>query len=306
MTPSSFLTQVESYRDPRALWPLAAVTSVIAHGVLLLGLRPLLIAAQAPAPSHEAIPIQLLEATPALPPTSVEAAPEPPLPPTAAPGPPAQPDPALPAAPPSAPAVQATPENLTSAPSLPAPVPPAPVQPAPVQPAPVPAVQPPPEDLVAPGAPPPNTAAPSLPTITSPPDLGQPAPAPTRPPNAATGGQLTPLGIQPAAYGRDFPDTPPQLLSHTSLSVQPWLSVCGWQNPAAMVSSGLNATVQLQLHVQPSGEISFARVARSSGNPAVDDLVSCVVQRQLRLQPAILAGEPFFTDAYLLETQVQF
>jgi hypothetical protein len=117
---------------------------------------------------------------------------------------------------------------------------------------------------------------------------------------------LTPVSIQPAAYGRDFPDTPPQLLSNSSLSVQPWLSVCGWQNPGAMVSPGLSATVQLQLHVQPSGEISFARVARSSGNLAVDELVSCVVQRQLRLKPAMLAGDPFFTDAYLLDTQVQF
>jgi hypothetical protein len=98
----------------------------------------------------------------------------------------------------------------------------------------------------------------------------------------------------------------PRLLSNASISVQPWLSACGLANVGAIASPGLSARVQLHLHVQPSGEISLAQVVQGSGNPAVDNLVSCMVQRELRLSPAMVAGEPFFTDAYVLEAQVQF
>jgi hypothetical protein len=114
------------------------------------------------------------------------------------------------------------------------------------------------------------------------------------------------MGVQPASFGRDFPEVAPRLLSNASISVQPWLSVCGLANVGAIASPGLSARVQLHLHVQPSGEISLAQVVQGSGNPAVDNLVSCMVQRELRLSPAMVAGEPFFTDAYVLEAQVQF
>lgn len=61
MAASTFLTRIESYRDPTVLWPLAAVASVVAHGLVLLGLRPWLITLQ-PQPESlpEPIPIQLL------------------------------------------------------------------------------------------------------------------------------------------------------------------------------------------------------------------------------------------------------
>lgn len=99
---------------------------------------------------------------------------------------------------------------------------------------------------------------------------------------------------------------PPRLLNQDSIGVQPWLSLCGLANLGAIASPGTRATVVLQLQVEASGEISLARVAQSSGNSAVDNLVVCMVQRQLRLEPARVAGEPFITDAYLLTVGVEF
>ncbi|NJL49589.1 MAG: hypothetical protein HC929_21855 [Leptolyngbyaceae cyanobacterium SM2_5_2] len=268
MTSSPFLTQVEPHRDPKALWPLAAIASLLTHGLLLLGFRPLLIAAQTPTPSNATIPIQLITADTASEPATLAASQSAPIDnatasqpaapsstpaPTdsAAPSSSAQPSTSLPAAPPDF-GAQSAPNPQTYAPSPPGPNL---AQPAP-------AVLPPPGELSAPSPPPPSVTAPpsdlSTPPEFSPPaEFNPPVPSTASPSrDTAAGGQLTPLGIQPAAYGRDFPDTPPQLLSNASLSVQPWLSVCGWQNPGALVSPGLSATVQLQIYVQPSGEIS--------------------------------------------------
>jgi len=61
MTASPFLTRLEVYRDPKPLWPLAAGLSVLAHGVLLLGLSPWAKVAPASDPNRpQAIPIQIL------------------------------------------------------------------------------------------------------------------------------------------------------------------------------------------------------------------------------------------------------
>lgn len=90
------------------------------------------------------------------------------------------------------------------------------------------------------------------------------------------------------------------------MGVQPWLSLCGLANLAAIASPGLVARVKLQLQVQPDGRISQATVVEGTGNSSLDHLVSCVVQNQLRLQPATTGGTPQLTDAYILETQVRF
>lgn len=145
MAASTFLTRIESYRDPTVLWPLAAVASVVAHGLVLLGLRPWLITLQ-PQPESlpEPIPIQLLgdpselvapgTATPDLPtpapdaPVSPDALPSVTPPPTLKP--PSPPDP-------TPPTVTAPPADLVApkpiAPDAPKPLPPAEVTPPPVR-----------------------------------------------------------------------------------------------------------------------------------------------------------------------------
>jgi outer membrane biosynthesis protein TonB len=64
--------------------------------------------------------------------------------------------------------------------------------------------------------------------------------------------------------------------------------------------------VQLQIRVEPSGEISHVNLVQGTGNSAVDDLVSCVVRQRLRLQPASSAGVPQLTDAFILDARVEF
>ncbi|HIK43941.1 MAG TPA: hypothetical protein IGR64_03535 [Leptolyngbyaceae cyanobacterium M65_K2018_010] len=326
MSPASFLTRVESYQDPKALWPLAAIASVLAHGVMWLGLRPLMMTTQAPAEWVEPpIPIQLLApgSDPQGPdqsggdPPWTEGSPSParatesPVP-TPAPIPPRSDG--LPRIVPPVPEFPSTaPEPVAPSPlspPLPRPLPPEPIPPpqqpqvasppAPVLPPPAPAVTEPPTD---------GSVAPSPPMVTAPPADWPPAAAePESPaPHLDSGsGQLVPRGIQPAPYGRDLPDVPPRLVSNASISVQPWLSVCGVENLAAIASAGVKATVQLQLHVQPNGAISFVQVVQGTGNPALDQLIRCIVPQQVQLEPAMLAGEPYFTDAYLLDIQVLF
>lgn len=114
------------------------------------------------------------------------------------------------------------------------------------------------------------------------------------------------MGIAAAPHGRDFPDVPPRLLNQDSISVQSWLSLCGITNLGAIASPGTRATVVLQLQVEPTGQISRTRVDQSSGSSTIDNLVVCMVQRQLQLEPARVAGEPFITDAYLLTVGVEF
>jgi len=64
-------------------------------------------------------------------------------------------------------------------------------------------------------------------------------------------------------------------------------------------------TVKLRIRVETSGRISHTTVVQSSGNPALDDVVGCVVRYRLYLEPATVDGTPQLTDAYILETQVQ-
>ncbi|XGB44147.1 MAG: hypothetical protein LVS60_05235 [Nodosilinea sp. LVE1205-7] len=149
---------------------------------------------------------------------------------------------------------------------------------------------------------------PPVPAVTPPPPSPGAKPMaslPGSPPSESTG-QLLTIGLAAASFGTDFPDRPPQLLDRRPLVVQPWLSICGLQNLGAIASPGLVAQVKLQLQVQPDGRVSRATVVEGTGSASLDHLVSCMVEGQLRLQPAITAGTPQLTDAYILETQVRF
>lgn len=315
MTASAFVTRVETHRDPTLLWPLAGVLSTLVHGLVWLGVQPLRITPM-PRVEVDPIPVQLWLDAPSSPaPEAVEPSPsgavaEPPVTPAAGDSPAPAIAPAAHQPPPiPAPAVSAPPPVASpqSTPTLAPVVEPPPVEPVPVSPAiaprppiapavSLPAVQP------APVAQPPSVAAVSPPAVTPAPT----APNPSANPSQGGGGQLSPRGLYAAAFGTDFPDTAPQLLDNTSLSLQPWLATCGWQNLGAIASPGLTARVQLQLQVQPDGTVSQATVLEGTGNTALDNLVSCVVQHQLRLQPATTAGTPQLTDAFILDTQVSF
>ncbi len=303
---SPFLTRLESCRDPQVLWPVAAGLSVLAHG-LLLGLQPWV---KSPSPSvppeAETIPIQLVGPPPVVvnadPPSAPVAMP--PSPPTLSPLPlPAEPAPA------QTPPVVADPTprptlrpsvipQPTPTPDSPPPVPPPNQPPTPAGPAVTPpSVTPPP-----PVTPPPTVMPPSV----TPPPAGTPPPV-TPPPNAGlTNGQLQPLGLSATPYGSDWPDTPPQLLSYAAIAVEPWLTTCGVGDLGDTVGPGTTLQIPLRVRVETDGRISATYVDVSSGNPALDNLVSCIGQRQLRLAPATIAGQPQATDAYQVDIQVQF
>lgn len=74
----------------------------------------------------------------------------------------------------------------------------------------------------------------------------------------------------------------------------------------AIASPGTTVQIPLRVRVEADGHISTAYVDASSGNPALDNLVICIGQRQLRLTPASVNGQPQVTDAYQVEMQVQF
>lgn len=325
MTASAFVTRIETHRDPTLLWPLVGVLSMLVHGLLWLGVHPLRIT-PSPTVEPDPIPVQLWLDTPgateAVEPAPSSAIAASPSTPTvgASPVPPVAPTPNLPPSIP-APEIPSPPPAAASPPPTPtAPVvePPPPVQAAPVSPAvapplspapavppptvqPPPAVQPPPVTAVSPPAVAP--AVPSAPVEPPPPAAN---PSGNSGPSQTGGGELSHLGLYAANFGTDFPDTPPRLLDNTSLSLQPWLATCGWENLGAIASPGLTARVKLQLQVQPDGSVAQARVLEGTGNSALDNLVSCVVQHQLQLVPATTAGTPQLTDAFILDTQVSF
>ncbi|MGB6017021.1 MAG: hypothetical protein WBG32_19970, partial [Nodosilinea sp.] len=61
MAPSPFLTSFIRHRDPKLLWPVAGVASVVAHGVALVLVRTLVIQTPAlPEGAMAPLPIQLL------------------------------------------------------------------------------------------------------------------------------------------------------------------------------------------------------------------------------------------------------
>lgn len=133
-----------------------------------------------------------------------------------------------------------------------------------------------------------------------------PAPNPELAPPSPAGGQLLPLGISATPYGSDWPDTPPQLLSTTEIAMTPWLAGCGIADLGLIASPGTTVRMQIRVRVEADGTISATYVDASSGNPALDNLVSCIGQRHLRLTPATVGGQPTITDAYQIEVQMQF
>ncbi|HSM80747.1 MAG TPA: energy transducer TonB [Nodosilinea sp.] len=339
MANSTFLTTFAGHRDPKLLWPLAAVASVLAHGVALAMVHTLSI--QTPTLPEGAVaplPIQLVNlpadtspvgAAPATvsaaPPAaaipeaaSSEAPPPEAAPPEAAPPEAAIPEAAIPeAAPPEAvPPEAVPPEALTplrpdpmvtqppvaDLPLLPAPAPAPPRPPAPSS---APPDRPPSPDPLA--SAPPSESPPSLPVQPpAPPGVAPPAEAEAPGAGSPQGGQVVPVGIRLNPQGRDIPELAPQLLGSAAIELQPLASGCGLANLDALLAGMVATTVEMQVRVEPSGDISDARVLQSTGNSAVDDLVSCVVKRRLRLQPATSAGVPQLTDAFILEARLQF
>ena len=117
---------------------------------------------------------------------------------------------------------------------------------------------------------------------------------------------MVPVGLRPDPRGRDVPETPPQLLGSHAIAIQPLASSCGFTNLAALLGGMGAVTVQMQIRVEPTGEISHVRLLQGTGNSDVDDLVGCVVKQRLRLQPASSAGVPQLTDAFILDARIQF
>ncbi len=306
MTASPFLTRLEVYRAPKTLWPLAAGLSVLAHAVLLLSLHPWAkVAPSQDSNRPQAIPIQILalpspSATP-LDTPSVSPAPEA----IQADATPASEEPPLalespPSTPPNRPPPVLQSPQASQSPSADPPTTP------PLGPTSIPNLVPiPPTVTPSPSVTPTATIAPP-PTVTPSPTV-TPAPTVTPPPSPSpTGGQLWPLGVSPTAYGSDWPDTPPQLLNTAAIAVAPWLDPCGVADVGAIASPGTTVQIPLRVRVEADGHISTAYVDASSGNPALDNLVICIGQRQLRLTPASVNGQPQVTDAYQVEMQVQF
>ncbi|WP_026072778.1 hypothetical protein [Nodosilinea nodulosa] len=319
MATSPFLITFAHHRDPRLLWPAAAAASVVVHGVALVMVRTLAIQTpNLPEGEMAPLPIQMVTLPPDLPApgeqnTSVAAPPsdlaaedgaaiaESPTPVTAQTPPDSvAPDSPAPISPPLEPfTAPAPPPVVNSPPVVPVPAP----QPKPVAPLP-PTVAPAPPRPAAPAAPAPAVEAPPSPAV---------APAPAPPPAASApegaggaGGQVVPVGIRLNPSGRDIPETAPQLLGATAIDVQPLASGCGFANLDALLTGMVATSVQLQIRVEPSGEISQVRSLQGTGSGAVDDLVSCVVRQRLRLQPATSAGVPQLTDAFILDARIQF
>jgi len=120
-------------------------------------------------------------------------------------------------------------------------------------------------------------------------------------------GQLT-TRIRPNPMGRDIPDVAPQLQGSNTIAVQPLPLGCAVENLSALMAAVPAATVQLQVLVETDGRISAAYVVpgQGSGNDAVDSLAACLVQDRLSLIPAYAGGAPIRTDAFILETQINF
>jgi hypothetical protein len=114
------------------------------------------------------------------------------------------------------------------------------------------------------------------------------------------------VGLRLDPNGRDIPETAPQLLNTSAIDVRPLASGCGFANLDALLVGIAATSVQMQVRVEPSGEISNVRLVQGTGSSAVDDLVSCVVRQRLRLQPASSAGVAQLTDAFILEARIQF
>ncbi|TVP71240.1 MAG: energy transducer TonB [Leptolyngbya sp. LCM1.Bin17] len=347
----SFLTTVSQYRDPKLLWPLAAIASLLVHGTALALLRPVLETRSAVDELATSSPIQLLtlapdsepaaysgevdpvpsvpaprdtpgtESAPAVtpppesaadpaPPNPVDPPPEVASPPSIAPSPPASSSPAAPtpapvAPPPATPAPEVAPRPPVASPP---PVSSPPRTPAPVAPAPEPS--PAPSTGVASEAPAPRPPVDSPPSVSSPPVSSPPTtPSPTPPQPSApgggaseTGGQLQALRIVQEQQARDIPDSPPRLTGTTRISLDPLPAACQAAGGSSALTSG---QVNLRIRVEASGEISYTTVVQSSGNPALDDLVSCVVRQALQVQPASVDGTPLPSTDYVLETRVQ-
>ncbi|WP_052050288.1 hypothetical protein [Leptolyngbya sp. KIOST-1] len=316
MATSPFLTTFVRHRDPRLLWPAAAVASVVAHGVALVMVRALAIQTPTlPAGETAPLPIQLVDLPPDLPapdeaaigtpePAPAEPAPAEPAAPIASPRaaeavtPPAPPRPPLapflpPTQPQAAPPVAPVPSAVAPAP--PRPAAPAPAAPAPAPPAPAPPTPPTPPAPPAVEPPPPNPSPPSPPP---------PAPGPSG--GQGQGGQVVPLGIRLNPSGRDIPETAPQLLGAAAIELQPLASACGFANLEALLTGIVATSVQLQIRVETSGEITQVRPLQGTGSSAVDDLVGCVIRQRLRLQPASSAGVAQLTDAFILDARIQF
>lgn len=331
MANASFLTSFARHRDPKLLWPVAAVASVLAHGLALGMVRTLAIQTPAlPEGEMAPLPIQLVDLPPdaSVPGSPIENPDS---------SPPAQDSTAQSVSPADAAAAAAQTGAATETPVSPAPAPPSiepsaatpppaappiaspPVAPAP-RPTPAPVTQEPP--TVAPAPPRPDSPVSPAPEVSRPPGAeGSPgvenpapvAPPPSTPPgNAAPGGaegqggQVVPVGLRLDPNGRDIPETAPQLLNTSAIAMRPLASSCGFANLDALLAGISAASVQMQIRVEPSGEISNVRLVQGTGNGAVDDLVACVVRQRLRLQPASSAGVPQLTDAFILDARIQF
>lgn len=129
---------------------------------------------------------------------------------------------------------------------------------------------------------------------------------PAAPPISAQGGQLTVGDFDQDPLGRDFPDTPPRILNHQIGLLAPMTPVCIVTNLASLAATTPQTTLRLRMRVDTNGKISHTSVVQSSGNATVDDLVRCLVEHQLQLEPAKTADTPQMTDAYILPVEIQF
>jgi hypothetical protein len=322
MDTSPFLTSLGAHRDPKLLWPVAAVASVIAHGVALALVRTVVLQTpNLPEGTVAPLPIQLVDlppdaptpdapafepvasdlAIPDLPVSALVPAPPPAQPPTDSPVTLPQGNAAI-APQPIAPPLARPP--VSQAPPRPVP---------PMAAAPAVSVAPPAPPVPAPPVVPPPVAAPPVP---DPPggqlSVGAPVTAPPAPATAVTtpetgrGGQVVPVGLRLNPSGRDIPDTAPQLAGDTAMAMRPMASGCGLANLDALLAGMVSTSVQMQIRVETSGEISAVRLLQGTGSAAVDDLIGCVVRQRLRLQPASSAGVPQLTDAFILDARVEF
>ncbi len=339
MANSSFLTTFSRHRDPKLLWPVASVASVLTHGLALGLIRTLAIQTPTlPEGAMAPLPIQLVtlppdQAAPGQPTAdtgaeSTAAASAPTVAPTPMTAQTTPPDTGLPRVDPAPvrPPVEAATNPAAEFAAPPVddtpPVAPAP-RPGPVAPA-RPAVSPAPPRAASPVSPtpevsrPPRVEAPpgeAPPGVETPPQTAPPPAAVEAPPSAGApapgggagqGGQVVPVGLRLDPNGRDIPDTAPQLLGSAAIAMQPLASSCGFANLDALLAGLTTTSVQMQVRVETSGDISNVRLLQSTGSRAVDDLVSCVVRQRLRLQPASSAGVPQLTDAYILDARIQF
>lgn len=275
------------HRDPRLLWPLLGLASVVVHGLLLgvlgavrLEVRPL--AGRSGSP----IPVQLMTEAEG---GAVGLAPSPDVPLGEI-----APDTA---APPWEGSAEDTDSTAVPAEALPA-EPSSALEGLPlasdVSPVDVPAGGPSGAESSQPGSFDPPSELPAAPAGYAAPGMGSAGGSGT--------GQLVPLGIRVDPNGRDLPDTLPQLQSSSSIWIQPFLPNCGQDNASL---ANVSATVQMRITVEVDGRISHAEVTQSSGDAALDALATCLVPQGLQMVPATTAGVQRPTDAVLLEARLQ-